>query len=266
MVRSLVEQQFGAHARAYATSPVHAKGESLARLVELAAPQRSWAVLDVATGAGHTAAAFAPHVARVVAADITVEMLAEAGKLAAARGLTNVETVRATADALPVAEKSFDAVTCRIAAHHFPDPAAFVREAARVLKPGGVLALDDNIAPDRVLLPGYPAAEIEAAAAAYNAFERKRDPSHLCALTLAEWCGLAEAAGLAIIHTETMTKPMDFDTWARRLGAADGVVAELARDLSGATGALREFLRPAMRDGAPSFVLTEGILIARKPA
>lgn len=266
MVRSLVEQQFGAHARAYATSPVHAKGESLARLVELARPQSAWAVLDVATGAGHTAAAFASHVARVVAADITVEMLAEAGKLAAARGLTNVETVRASADALPFADAGFDAVTCRIAAHHFPDPAAFVREAARVLKPGGVLALDDNVAPDAALLPAYPAAEIEAAAAAYNAFERKRDPSHLRALPLAEWCGIAEAAGLAIEHTETMTKAMDFDSWARRLGATDGTVGELARELAGANGALREFLKPAMRDDKPSFVLTEGILIARKPA
>lgn len=266
MTRSLVEQQFGAHARAYATSPVHAKGESLARLVELARPLPSWAVLDVATGAGHTAAAFAPHVARVVAADITIEMLAEAGKLAAARGLTNVETVRATADELPFADASFDAVTCRIAAHHFPDAAAFVREAARVLKPRGVLALDDNVAPDATLLPGFALPEIEAAATAYNAFEKRRDPSHERALTLSRWCALAEAAGLAIEHTETMTKAMDFDTWARRLGATDATVAGLAGDLAGAAGALREFLQPAMRDGAPSFVLTEGILIARKPA
>ena len=66
---------------------MHAKGESLARLVALVAPQSSWRLLDVATGAGHTALAFAPHVAKVIASDITDQMLAEARKLAAERGV-----------------------------------------------------------------------------------------------------------------------------------------------------------------------------------
>ena len=56
----LVRQQFGRHANAYATSAVHAQGESLARLTSLTQPQRDWIVLDVSTGAGHTALAFAP--------------------------------------------------------------------------------------------------------------------------------------------------------------------------------------------------------------
>ena len=62
---------------------------------------RHWQVLDVATGAGHTAAAFAPHVARAVASDLTAEMLQEAAKLAKAKGLANMETARADAEALP---------------------------------------------------------------------------------------------------------------------------------------------------------------------
>ena len=70
---TLVRSQFGASALDYATSEVHAKGESLARILELAAPQQTWQVLDVATGAGHMAAAFAPHVANVIASDITDE-------------------------------------------------------------------------------------------------------------------------------------------------------------------------------------------------
>ena len=95
-------------------------------------PQPDWHVLDVATGAGHTALAFAPLVARVVASDITGEMLAEAAKLAGARGLANVETAHAEAGNLPFPDASFDLVTCRLAAHHFPAPAAFVaRSQAR---------------------------------------------------------------------------------------------------------------------------------------
>ena len=54
-VTAVVRSQFGVAAADYATSDVHAKGESLARIVELAAPQQNWRVLDVATGAGHMA-------------------------------------------------------------------------------------------------------------------------------------------------------------------------------------------------------------------
>ena len=66
MNKSLVQQQFGTHAAAYATSSVHAKGASLARLVELVRPEPHWQALDIATGAGHTAGAFAPRVARLL--------------------------------------------------------------------------------------------------------------------------------------------------------------------------------------------------------
>ena len=92
-------------------------------------------MLDVATGAGHTALAFAPHVAKVTATDITEEMLAQAKKLAASRGLGNVKTVPAKAEDLPFPDMSFDLVTCRLAAHHFADVAAFAAEAFRVLIP-----------------------------------------------------------------------------------------------------------------------------------
>ena len=81
--KELVQQQFGANAAAYLTSTVHAKGASLARLVELVKPAKTWVGLDVATGAGHTAAAFAPHVTRMVASDLTPEMLVQVKKLAA---------------------------------------------------------------------------------------------------------------------------------------------------------------------------------------
>ncbi len=42
MTKSLVQQQFGAHAGAYATSAVHAKGASLGRLVVLVKPEQHW--------------------------------------------------------------------------------------------------------------------------------------------------------------------------------------------------------------------------------
>src|SRR5262245_20910886 len=99
MTKSLVQHQFGTHAAAYATSTVHAKGASLGRLIELVKPQTDWRALDIATGAGHTAAAFAPHVAHVIATDITDEMLQETRKLAAQKSLSNLETGAADAEA-----------------------------------------------------------------------------------------------------------------------------------------------------------------------
>lgn len=93
-------------------------------------------MLDVATGAGHTALLFAPYVAQVVAGDVTFSMLRTTAELAAARGIGNVVPAGADAQALPFAADSFDLVTCRLGAHHFPQVAAFVAEAARVLRPG----------------------------------------------------------------------------------------------------------------------------------
>src|SRR6266705_3592636 len=147
MTKSLVQEQFGATAAHYLTSKPHAKGKSLERLVELVKPQPGWHALDVATGAGHTAYAFAPHVARVWATDITAEMLDLVRAEAARRKLANIRVAHAKAEALPFDDASFDLVTCRIAPHHFDSIPAFLAETARVLKANGTLALADNVVP-----------------------------------------------------------------------------------------------------------------------
>jgi ubiquinone/menaquinone biosynthesis C-methylase UbiE len=249
MSKTLVQQQFGAHAAAYATSSVHAKGASLGRLVELVAPQASWRVLDIATGAGHTAAAFAPHVAHVIASDLTEEMLQESAKLATGKGLANMETARADAEALPFQDRGFDLVTCRIAAHHFPDVAAFVAEAWRVLKPGGAFALVDNISPDVESTPGFPAGELAEAAATYNAFEKLRDPSHGRCLGMAEWGDLMTAKGFEVLHKERAGKEMELQPWAERMSCTPAAIAQLRALLTDATPALQAFLKPRTADG-----------------
>ena len=58
-------------------------------------------------------------------------------KLATSKGFANMETAHADAEALPFEDARFDLVTCRIAAHHFPDVPTFVAEVWRVLKGGG---------------------------------------------------------------------------------------------------------------------------------
>ena len=266
MSKTLVQQQFGAHAANYLTSAVHAKGASLARLVELVQPARNWAALDVATGAGHTAAAFAPHVATVVASDLTPEMLEQATKLAAEKGFANMTTARADAESLPFADGTFDLVTCRIAPHHFPDIAAFLAESFRVLKPGGTFALVDNVSPDEATTPGFSKAELRDAAAAYNAFEKNRDPSHGRALATAEWLELIADTGFTLVHAEHAPKAMDFQSWVKTMAVPAETVTRLAAMLDEAAPALRAFLKPSNEGGKRGFILDELIAIARRPA
>jgi ubiquinone/menaquinone biosynthesis C-methylase UbiE len=265
MSKDLVQQQFGANAAAYATSAVHAKGASLARLVELVQPKGDWTALDIATGAGHTALAFAPHVASVIASDLTPEMLVESAKLATAKGYTNMTTALADAERLPFPDASFDLVMSRIAPHHFPDIAAFLSESRRVLKPGGTFALVDNVAPDENTTPGFATSDLAAADKAYNGFEKKRDPSHGRALTTAEWTRAIGDAGLKLTHTEHAPKAMDFATWCKTMKVPQDTVAELRTVLTGASGALAAFLKPTIDGDTIGFTLDELIAIAKKP-
>jgi ubiquinone/menaquinone biosynthesis C-methylase UbiE len=199
-----VKQQFGENAAFYLTHAPHAQGQSLERLVTLTQPRPDWQVLDIATGGGHVAYAFAPHVARVWATDVTEEMLAQVRGEAAKRGLGNIRTAYAKAEMLPFEDQSFDLVTCRIAPHHFDSIPEFLAETARVLKSTGVLAMVDNVVP-----PGSVGDYV-------NAFERFRDPSHLRAWTLEEWRSALTQAGFAIRHVEQLSKRMVLAAWAGR--------------------------------------------------
>lgn len=263
MANASVQQQFGRAAADYAASPVHAKGASLARMLALVNPQADWRALDVATGAGHTALAFAPHVKHVIASDITEEMLAQAHKLAVANKLCNVESARADAAALAFDDESFNLVTCRLAAHHFTDPAAFVGEAWRVLTPGGTLALVDNVSPDAEILPQVESAALREAAITYNAFERLRDPSHRRCLALSEWLELLADAGFVPAHAECMDQDIAFSAWVQRMRCGAAVVAQLQSTL--VSEPLRTFLKPRIEADGLVFTLQEAVIVARKP-
>ncbi len=255
--RDRVRRQFGANAANYATSTVHAKGASLVRLVELMEPREHWRLLDVATAAGHTAFAFAPHVGEVVASDLVDEMLAVAREQAATRGFDNVSFELADAESLPFADDSFDAVTCRIAPHHFTDPPRFVEEVARVLRPGGRFGLVDNVV-DRE------------AADFVNDWERKRDPSHVRALGIEEWLTIFEAAGLVPVVVELLSKRMAFKAWADNMSVPEEVRVELLAELDSAPAAAATYLRPELGEpgdeDAAAFHLTEGLVVADLPA
>ncbi len=167
-------------------------------------------VLDVATGTGFTALAFAPRVQSVIGVDVAPGMLAQARQRAAEQGITNVAFDEAPAEALPYPDATFSLVTCRIAAHHFLDTEKFLLETARTLKPGGALVLVDTTVPDN-----------DAEAAAWqNAVEAVRDPSHVQNYTSDEWRQMTEHAGLTVQVCEAppggITIPLT--DWLRKAG------------------------------------------------
>jgi len=251
MNKTLVQQQFGKTAASYLTSKPHALGKSLERMVALTAPKPDWRMLDVATGGGHVAYAFAPHVARVWATDITQEMLDLVKGEAQKRGLANVRTAYAKAEALPFEDESFDLVTCRIAPHHFDSIVQFLDEVRRVLKGDGVFALVDNVVP-----AGSVGDYI-------NAFERFRDPSHLRAWTMEEWRDALGAHGFAVSHEEQIFKTMEFTPWAARHDAT--MQALLHAMLTEATPAVAAALEPKETQGGMTFRLCEGLFVANRP-
>ena len=251
MTKSLSQEHFGKTAASYLTSTPHALGKSLERLVALTSPQKTWHALDIATGGGHVAYTFAPHVERVWATDITQEMLDMVKGEAAKRGLANVRTTYAKAEALPFEDASFDLVTCRIAPHHFDSIAKFLEEVRRVLKPSGLFAVVDNVVP-----AGHVGDYV-------NAFERFRDPSHLRAWTMDEWRAALKTHGFAIGHEEQIYKNMEFKSWASRHDA--NMQAFLRAMLALATPEVKSVLEPKGAGPELTFRLCEGLFIA-KPA
>jgi ubiquinone/menaquinone biosynthesis C-methylase UbiE len=250
MNKTVVQEQFGQTASDYLTSKSHAVGKSLDRLVAVTAPQQTWNVLDIATGAGHVAYAFAPHVARVWATDVTQEMLEIVKIESQKRGFTNIRTAYAKAEALPFEDEIFDLITCRIAPHHFDSIPKFMNEANRVLKPKSIFAIVDNVVPSGSI-GDY-----------INAFERLRDPSHLRAWTVNEWRDALMHEGFLLVHEEEVDKQIEFKNWAARHNHT--MQAFLRAMLTQTTPEVKAELRPADEDTSLSFRLREGLFVAKR--
>ncbi|MFO1082917.1 MAG: methyltransferase domain-containing protein [Reyranellaceae bacterium] len=100
-------------------------------------------LLDLASGAGEpavTAARVVGTEGRVTATDVSVPMVAALTARVARLGLANVRCEQADMEALPFADASFDAVTCRYGLMYARHAARVVAEAARVVRPGGGIA------------------------------------------------------------------------------------------------------------------------------
>ena len=126
----------------------------------------------------------------------------------------------APADHLPFADSSFDAVACRIAAHHFPDVLAALKEMARVARHRVVIC--DNT---------FTSESAEEA-------DRLRDPSHVRNYAVPEWHSFFELAGLEVADEVLLLRETDFESWLDRTETPEADRAQV-----------RELLDGRIRDG-----------------
>ncbi len=246
------KDSFAPVAEKYLTSAAHAKPDALNALVARIEPTGGL-VLDIGTGAGHTAYAFAPKVDRVVAIDITQEMLDIVERESKAKGFTNVSTELAPAEKLPINDSLAAGVVSRLAAHHFDDVSTFVAEAMRVLAPGGWFLVVDTVGP-----------EDEDIQLELDHIERMRDPSHGHNLAVSEWGALVEANGFSTEWVDVTRKKLDLEDWLERMDVPENRRPTLRELILESEGALRKYLSPVVGPKT-AFDLWEMTLFARKP-
>ncbi len=246
--------QFSRQAAAYAASPTHARGDDLDLVLDFAAPAPGETCLDLATGPGHTAARLSPLAEFVVGLDIAPGMIGVARDRAADMGLANLAYLIGDVHALPLPSASLDLVTCRIAPHHFHDVGGFLCEAARSLKPGGRLVVEDSLAPDGPAVASF-----------LEDLEKRRDPTHVHSLTRGEWGAACAKAGLRIVRETVARKRHPFDLWIRRTGLSDREIAGLVGQILAApediTSALFE-----IADGEVSALLDHKLIFRAETA
>jgi 2-polyprenyl-3-methyl-5-hydroxy-6-metoxy-1,4-benzoquinol methylase len=213
----VIRESFTAQAQAFAANPWVTDEERIRRLVAAARLTGSERVLDIATGPGYIAEAFAGATREVVGVDLTEAMLLIAKQRTKERGISNVSFRAADAQNLPFENGAFDVVVCRLAVHHLLKPREVLREMARVCRAGGTIVVEDIYA-----------SELPERAAYQDRWEILRDPSHVRTLALSELLQLFRDAGL---ETDSVTTADDLTPEVERWLATTKTPADRAAEI-----------------------------------
>jgi ArsR family transcriptional regulator len=114
-----------------------------ARLLEIIGAEPVSELLDIGTGTGRILEILAPHVEHGVGVDLSSGMLAVARSNLERQGFSHLQVRKGDMYRLPLAAGSIDLAIVHMVLHYSDDPLAVIREAARVLRPGGRLLLVD---------------------------------------------------------------------------------------------------------------------------
>jgi ubiquinone/menaquinone biosynthesis C-methylase UbiE len=197
-----IRRQFRRQAEAYVAVPVVTDPEFLSYIVSISGVGKQHQVLDVASGPGFVAMAFAPHCDRVIGIDATDRFVERANNEAAARRLANASFVLGDVTQMAFPDASFDIAVCRFAFHHFPEPAKVLAEMRRVVRPGGVNIIVDMVASEDPVKAAY-----------HNDVERLCDPSHARAIPATEFERMFSEQGFDLTHKQTIKTSYTIDEW-----------------------------------------------------
>ncbi|MCP3029365.1 class I SAM-dependent methyltransferase [Halobacillus sp. A5] len=251
-IKRQVQKTFSKSKESYVTSKTHNNRKDLDMITVWLQPKSSWTVLDIATGGGHVARQLSLDAELVFATDLTKEMLANTASHL--HSYSNIHYVVADAEQLPFIDESFDAVTCRIAPHHFPNPGHFIHEVHRVLKKDGRFVMIDNIAPEDTELDSF-----------YNSFEKMRDSSHHRAWKVSEWKKLLKEYGLRIEKEIDRKKTLPFYEWASRTLEEKEIHQVETYFLNSSTRLKSYFQIKTHSERVTEFTIDEWMVLSSKP-
>ncbi len=246
---SFVADHYAPRAGDYLTSATHNQGADLDQIEALLRERKPKRALDLGCGGGHVSYRAAPLVDEIVACDLTDSMLTTVQTAARERGLHNVSTQQAPAERLPFDDASFDAVIARYTTHHWNNRDAGLREARRVLIPGGLAVFIDVVAPEDALLDSW-----------LQTIELLRDVSHVRNYAVSEWTAALARGGFAIESLTPRRLPLpDFDAWVARTRTCDAHIKAIRQLQSLAPTPVREHFEIAGHGG---FVIDTVTLVA----
>ncbi len=213
----VIRESFTTQAAAFAANPWVTDEQRIGRLVAAAHLSGNERVLDIATGPGYIAEAFAKAAREAVGVDLTDAMLAIARKRTNERGISNITFRAADAQNLPFENGSFDVLVCRLALHHLQKPLQVLREMTRVCRDGGTVLGEDIYASEFPERAGFQ-----------DRWEILRDPSHVRTLPISELLKLYRDAGL---EADAITTADDLTPQVERWMATTGVTPERATEI-----------------------------------
>lgn len=249
-LKALSRSNFGRQAAAYAGNCLLADRENLNDILALLQISMTDRLLDVATGTGFLAAAMAESAGEVLATDLTLEMLQKARTIIGNQ--PNVTYALADAENLPFSRGAFDAVTCRVALHHFPDPLASITEMARVCRPGG-----------RVMIMDIVSSEDPSRSEYHNRMEKLRDRSHVREYPRSVLERMITGAGLRIETIRLWRYTWAVEPWLAIANPDPAAAEEIRRLMRESIEGDRSGLSVERRGDDLCFTYTAAIVLAR---